>query len=306
MVATLEGEVELEFDPGTQPGEVRVLRGRGMPVLQGFGRGDHRVLVNVTVPHQITEEQRHPARRLRAPVDREDLSLRRGLLREAEERFPLSLVRASVVVPRDRVEEATARMLDLFPEGFAEQPAGEAVELVAFTDEAGAGRLRESFGEIASSPVARRLGRGVEALSRPGRRRVALDRPALGDAARGADRRRHRSRTGVRDRRASDDPALPRVPGGTRAGKRARRRLRIRRARDRSSQARLRAGRARSTRTRPPSRRPRGTPRRTCSSWTFATSTPSPGRYPTRRSCSRTSICRPSQPSLRRPAAGSL
>jgi molecular chaperone DnaJ len=55
---TLEGPVELDFPAGTQPGEVRVLRGRGMPVLQGFGRGDHRVLVNVTVPHRLTEEQR--------------------------------------------------------------------------------------------------------------------------------------------------------------------------------------------------------------------------------------------------------
>ncbi len=55
---TLEGETELEFDPGTQPGEVRVLRGRGMPVLQGFGRGDHRVLVNVAVPRRLTQEQR--------------------------------------------------------------------------------------------------------------------------------------------------------------------------------------------------------------------------------------------------------
>jgi ribosomal protein L11 methyltransferase len=45
-------------------------------------------------------------------------------------------------------------MLELFPEGFAEEPAGEEVELVAFTDEAGAGRLRESFGAVASSPVA--------------------------------------------------------------------------------------------------------------------------------------------------------
>ena len=57
-VPTLDGEVELEFEPGTQPGEVRVLRGRGMPVLQGFGRGDHRVLVNVLVPRRLTDEQR--------------------------------------------------------------------------------------------------------------------------------------------------------------------------------------------------------------------------------------------------------
>jgi molecular chaperone DnaJ len=57
-VLTLDGEVELEFAAGTQPGEVRRLRGRGMPVLQGFGRGDHRVLVNVAVPRQLNEEQR--------------------------------------------------------------------------------------------------------------------------------------------------------------------------------------------------------------------------------------------------------
>src|SRR5918992_977558 len=57
-VPTLEGEVELEFQPGTQPGEVRVLRGKGMPVLQRFGRGDQRVLVNVAVPRRLNDEQR--------------------------------------------------------------------------------------------------------------------------------------------------------------------------------------------------------------------------------------------------------
>jgi molecular chaperone DnaJ len=57
-VETLDGSVELDLPAGVQPGEVRVLRGKGMPVLQGFGRGDHRVLVNVLVPRRLTEEQR--------------------------------------------------------------------------------------------------------------------------------------------------------------------------------------------------------------------------------------------------------
>jgi molecular chaperone DnaJ len=57
-IPTLDGETELEFSPGTQPGEVVILRGRGMPVLQGFGRGDQRVLVNVAVPRRLTDEQR--------------------------------------------------------------------------------------------------------------------------------------------------------------------------------------------------------------------------------------------------------
>jgi molecular chaperone DnaJ len=57
-IPTLDGEHELEFAPGTQPGQIVVLRGRGMPVLQGFGRGDQRILVNVLVPRHLTDEQR--------------------------------------------------------------------------------------------------------------------------------------------------------------------------------------------------------------------------------------------------------
>ncbi|HEY2073836.1 MAG TPA: molecular chaperone DnaJ [Gaiellaceae bacterium] len=57
-VPTIEGDEELELEPGTQPGAVVVLRGKGMPVLQGFGRGDERVLVNVLVPRHVSDEQR--------------------------------------------------------------------------------------------------------------------------------------------------------------------------------------------------------------------------------------------------------
>ena len=55
---TLDGDVEIEFAPGTQPGHVVVLRRAGMPVLQGYGRGDHRVLVNVAIPRNLTDAQR--------------------------------------------------------------------------------------------------------------------------------------------------------------------------------------------------------------------------------------------------------
>ena len=57
-VPTLDGDTELEFEPGTQPGQVRTLRGKGMPVLQGFGRGNQHVRINVAVPRRLTEEQR--------------------------------------------------------------------------------------------------------------------------------------------------------------------------------------------------------------------------------------------------------
>jgi molecular chaperone DnaJ len=58
VVPTLDGDTEIEFAPGTQPGEVHVLGRRGMPVLHGSGRGDHRILVNVVVPRRLDDAQR--------------------------------------------------------------------------------------------------------------------------------------------------------------------------------------------------------------------------------------------------------
>jgi molecular chaperone DnaJ len=64
-VPTLEGEEDLHVRPGTQPGEVYELRGRGMPLLRRPGRrGDLRVIVNVVIPRQLNEEQKRLMQRL--------------------------------------------------------------------------------------------------------------------------------------------------------------------------------------------------------------------------------------------------
>ncbi|MDX6480565.1 MAG: molecular chaperone DnaJ [Gaiellaceae bacterium] len=68
-IPTLDGEEEFELEPGTQPGEIIVLRGRGMPVLQGLGRGDERILVNVLVPRQLNDEQRRFLREFEEHAD---------------------------------------------------------------------------------------------------------------------------------------------------------------------------------------------------------------------------------------------
>ena len=57
-VPTAEGEIELELPPGLQPGEVHVVRGRGMPSLSGGRRGDLRVHLTVQVPRRLTQGQR--------------------------------------------------------------------------------------------------------------------------------------------------------------------------------------------------------------------------------------------------------
>jgi molecular chaperone DnaJ len=57
-VPTPEGDLELELPAGVQPGEVRVVRGRGMPSLQSSRRGDLRVHVEVEIPRKLDAEQR--------------------------------------------------------------------------------------------------------------------------------------------------------------------------------------------------------------------------------------------------------
>jgi molecular chaperone DnaJ len=70
-VPTLRGDVELDLPAGTQPGDVHVFRGGGMPVLQGFGRGDHRIAVNVLVPRRLNAEQRRLLAELGRTLDDE-------------------------------------------------------------------------------------------------------------------------------------------------------------------------------------------------------------------------------------------
>jgi molecular chaperone DnaJ len=57
-IPALGGEVELDIPPGTQPGEALVLQGRGMPSLASSRRGDLYVRLDVSVPKNLTSEQR--------------------------------------------------------------------------------------------------------------------------------------------------------------------------------------------------------------------------------------------------------
>jgi len=62
---SLDGDVDVRIAAGTQPGEVIVVRGHGMPRLRRPGRrGDLRVVVNVVVPRKLSREQRKLAEKL--------------------------------------------------------------------------------------------------------------------------------------------------------------------------------------------------------------------------------------------------
>ena len=78
---SLDGEVEVEIEPGTQPGAIVRVPGKGMPRLRRPGRnGDLRVVVNVVIPRKLSKEQRRLAQELADSMTDENLRVDESLL----------------------------------------------------------------------------------------------------------------------------------------------------------------------------------------------------------------------------------
>jgi molecular chaperone DnaJ len=73
-VPTLDGDEELDVDPGTQPGTIVTLRGRGMPALGRGRKGDQQVVLNVVVPRNLDRRQRELLEELRGSLTEDNLS----------------------------------------------------------------------------------------------------------------------------------------------------------------------------------------------------------------------------------------
>ena len=56
-VPTVDNNVKIKIEPGTQPGKILRLRGKGLPEVNGYGRGDLLVNVNVWIPKTMTREE---------------------------------------------------------------------------------------------------------------------------------------------------------------------------------------------------------------------------------------------------------
>lgn len=64
-IPTLEGDVKVRIDPGTQSGKILRLRNKGLPEINGYRKGDQLVRVNVFVPKNIGKEEKKTLEKLR-------------------------------------------------------------------------------------------------------------------------------------------------------------------------------------------------------------------------------------------------
>lgn len=66
-IPTLDGKANVKIEPGTQPGKVLRLRGKGLPALQGYGygTGDLIVTVSLYVPKTLSRDEKEIFEKLR-------------------------------------------------------------------------------------------------------------------------------------------------------------------------------------------------------------------------------------------------
>ncbi len=64
-IPTLEGKAKIKIDAGTQGGKVLRLKGKGLPSLNSYGRGDILININVWTPQNISGEEKKILEKLR-------------------------------------------------------------------------------------------------------------------------------------------------------------------------------------------------------------------------------------------------
>lgn len=59
-IPTIDGKAKIKIEPGTQPGKVMRLRGKGLPALRGYGYGNGDLIVHISVyiPETLTKDER--------------------------------------------------------------------------------------------------------------------------------------------------------------------------------------------------------------------------------------------------------
>jgi molecular chaperone DnaJ len=87
-VPTLEGKVKMKIPPGTQSGKMFRLKGRGVPDLNGYGRGDQHVRVVIETPSRLTSRQKALLEEFDQVSNQEDMHpMSKGFFEKVKEMF---------------------------------------------------------------------------------------------------------------------------------------------------------------------------------------------------------------------------
>ena len=86
-VPTLDGKVAYAVHEGTQPGDIFKLKGKGVPHLNGRGRGDQFVRVTIEVPKNLSARQKEILREFDQQAEEKNYQKRKGFFDKIKELF---------------------------------------------------------------------------------------------------------------------------------------------------------------------------------------------------------------------------
>lgn len=88
-IPTLEGKVKVKIEPGTQPGKILRLRGKGLPDVNGYGKGDLLVKINVWIPKNLSKEDKKLVEELKTHsfLKPENMENKKGFFRKMKDFF---------------------------------------------------------------------------------------------------------------------------------------------------------------------------------------------------------------------------
>ena len=79
---TIDGKVKYSIPEGTQTGTVFRLKGKGIPVLNGRGRGDQYVTVTIETPRNLNKEQKEALRRFSETLGESNYEKRKSFFKK--------------------------------------------------------------------------------------------------------------------------------------------------------------------------------------------------------------------------------
>lgn len=86
-VPTLDGKAPLTIKEGTQPGDIVTLKGKGIPYLNGRGKGDLLMRITIEVPKNLTAEQKKQLRALDDSMSEKNYQKRRTFFEKLKDSF---------------------------------------------------------------------------------------------------------------------------------------------------------------------------------------------------------------------------
>ena len=87
QVPTIDGKIEYTMPEGTQPGTVFRMRGKGIQNVNGRGRGDQYVRINIEVPKNLTGRQKELLREFENSTTDENQQQRKSFWDKVKDAF---------------------------------------------------------------------------------------------------------------------------------------------------------------------------------------------------------------------------